>query len=123
MASRGKRAPSMTSVNNIVPLYRGNPTGLSLFEQALQAASCPILIIQSTAGRQKVVHANTAFQYLTGYAALDILGRDCAHLFFQKPGESDPEELRRVIQQGRAIHVTLPVRRRDRSSIWTEVQV
>ena len=113
----------MTIVSNVVPLHSGKREDLSLFQQALQAASCPILIVQSTAGRQEVVHANTAFQYLTGYAAVDILGRDCAQLFFQKTGESDPEELRRVIQQGRAIHVTLRVRRRDRSSIWTQVQV
>ncbi len=113
----------MTIVSNVVPLHSGKPEDLSLFQQALQAASCPILIIQSTAGRQKVVHANTAFQYLSGYAAVDILGRDWAHLFSQKPGDPDPEQIRSTIQQGRATNVALPLRRKDRSSIWTEVHV
>ncbi len=113
----------MASVSNVVPLQNGKPENLSVFRQALQAASCPILIIQPASGTQNIVHVNSAFEYLSGYSAPDVLGRDWACLFSQKPGDCAPEQLRSMIQQGRAIHVTLPLRRKDRSSVWTEVQV
>ena len=85
----------MTSISNVVPFRSGKPKNVSFFQQALHAASCPILIIQATtAGMQNIVHANTAFHSLTGYAAQDILEQDWSVLFDHKLDESAHEGIR-----------------------------
>ncbi len=70
-----------------------------------------------------IVYCNEGFLHLTGYAASEVIGRNCR--FLQGPG-TDPRAvaiLRRAQEAGQACLVTLLNHRRDGSPFWNRLMI
>ncbi|MFN8559725.1 MAG: PAS domain-containing protein [Dehalococcoidia bacterium] len=69
---------------------------------ALEATGCGVLITDPTQPDNPIIYANPAFEQITGYAAAEVIGRNCRLL--QGP-DTDPEvvaSLRAAVAAGRA---------------------
>ncbi|RYC29984.1 PAS domain S-box protein [Lichenibacterium minor] len=70
-----------------------------------------------------IVFANAAFLELTGYAAEEVIGRNCR---FLQDGETDPatvDTLREALKLGREVTVEIRNRRRDGSPFWNRLSI
>ena len=96
---------------------------LELGERAIAATGCSFTISDAALPDNPLVYVNRAFEVTTGYAASEVLGRNCR---FLQGDQTDPEavgELRRALAERRSATVTLLNLRRDGSSFWNEVSV
>jgi PAS domain S-box-containing protein len=91
-----------------------------ILTRAAHDASVAITVADVIAPDQPLVYANPAFERLTGYAASDILGRNCR---FLQDGRHDPTEraaIRAAITEGRAVDTMILNFRRDGRPFWNE---
>lgn len=90
---------------------------------AVGAVTSGIVICDATQAEHPVTFANTAFARITGYAAEEIIGRNCRIL---QGRDTDPEaldKLRRALIQQRAVNVTLRNYRKDGRTFWNELSI
>lgn len=90
---------------------------------AVSAVSSGIIICDATRPDHPVTFANAAFTRITGYAAEEIIGRNCRIL---QGRDTDPEaldKLRRALAQQRSVHVTLRNYRKDGRTFWNELAI
>ncbi|MGH2948296.1 MAG: putative bifunctional diguanylate cyclase/phosphodiesterase [Solirubrobacteraceae bacterium] len=91
--------------------------------RTLDALGVAVCLADAAEDDLPLVYVNPAFERLTGWAADDVLGRNCRVL--QGP-ETDPaplEELRAALAEGRPCRVTLRNHRRDGTAFWNELTV
>ena len=94
---------------------------LVLRERALQSTTVSVVISDLRLPDNPLVWVNTAFSETTGYAAEQVIGRNCR--FLQGP-DTDPEpvlEMRLAVKEQRASMVTLLNYRADGSAFWNSV--
>lgn len=91
-----------------------------ILTRAAHDASVAITVADVTATDQPLVYVNPAFERLTGYAAADVLGRNCR---FLQGGQHEPAEraaIRAAISDGRAVDTLILNFRRDGQPFWNE---
>lgn len=91
-----------------------------ILTRAAQDASVAITVADVIASDQPLVYANPAFERLTGYEAVDIIGRNCR---FLQAGQHDAQEraaIRMAIAEGRAVDTLIRNFRRDGRPFWNE---
>ena len=96
---------------------------LRLRERAIEAATQGIVITGPAEEGALMLYANPAFERLTGYAADELLGRNCRVL--QGPG-TDPAAvaaLSRAVAEGRPCTVEMLNYRKDGTAFWNEVSI
>jgi diguanylate cyclase (GGDEF)-like protein/PAS domain S-box-containing protein len=96
---------------------------LRLHERALEATLNAVVITTGRRQQYAIVHVNPAFERITGYAAAEVIGRNCR--FLQGDDTRQPElailrELLAARQEGR---VTLRNYRKDGSLFYNELHV
>ncbi|RZS91348.1 PAS domain S-box-containing protein/diguanylate cyclase (GGDEF)-like protein [Motilibacter rhizosphaerae] len=94
-----------------------------LLLRAIDTATNGITIADAQQPDWPLVYVNQAFLELTGYAADEVLGRNCRLL--QGP-KTDPTQVRPIARQlaaGRSVRSTLLNYRRDGSPFWNEVTI
>ena len=87
------------------------------------AVSSGIVICDATKPDHPVSFVNAAFTRMTGYAAEEMIGRNCRIL---QGRDTDPEaldRLRRALAQHRSISVTLRNYRKDGRTFWNELAI
>ena len=98
--------------------------GLSaLLARAVDEGVGGVVIVDVQAPDQPVVYVNPAFQLMTGYAATDVLGRNCRML--QGP-DTDPQvvaAIGRAVARGEEIRAVVRNYRRDGSPWWNELHL
>ena len=95
--------------------------GLALV--AVERTRMPMVIADARAADNPIVLANQAFLDLTGYAAEEIIGRNCR--FLQGP-ETDPAavaELRAALAEHRPVELELLNHRKDGTSFWNQLHI
>ncbi|MNS44209.1 Alkaline phosphatase synthesis sensor protein PhoR [compost metagenome] len=92
-----------------------------LKERALDAIANGVLITDAGLPDNQIIYANEAFSRLTGYAAEEILGRNCR--FLQGDDRAQPEiaRLREAIASGQPVHLELRNYRKDGTMFWNEL--
>jgi len=96
---------------------------LWLYERALAATSCGIVISDTRTVDHPIVYCNPAFVQITGYSAEEVIGRNCR--FLQGP-DTDPEaieQLRQSIRTGEECHVVLKNYRKDGTPFWNDLTI
>src|SRR4028118_1493639 len=99
------------------------PDKLRLLERAVTASTNSISITDLSRPDGPLVYVNPAFEGTTGYAAEEILGRNCR--FLQREDRDQPAlgELRAAVYQGRHCTVVLKNYRKDGTPFWNELSV
>jgi diguanylate cyclase (GGDEF)-like protein/PAS domain S-box-containing protein len=87
----------------------GAPEGLAVCDA--QAADMP------------VVYVNPAFERLTGYGAMELLGRNLRLLQGTDNEQDGSRRLHEAVSRGEGCRVTLRNYRKDGTSFWNEVQL
>jgi phosphoserine phosphatase RsbU/P len=96
---------------------------LELKDRALAASAEGITIADARLPDNPLIYANAGFERLTGYSAVEVLGRNCR--FLQGPG-TDPETvhaLRTAIQENREVTVQLLNYRKDGKPFWNRLSI
>jgi diguanylate cyclase (GGDEF)-like protein/PAS domain S-box-containing protein len=97
------------------------PSRLELLTRAVSATDNGIVIADVRAEDMPLIYVNPGFQRLTGYAAEEILGRNCR--FLQGPG-TDPTAIRALgepVRSQTSGSVTLVNCRKDGTAWWNQV--
>ncbi|MES2115683.1 MAG: EAL domain-containing protein [Pseudomonadota bacterium] len=96
---------------------------LLLSNRALAACSNGVLITSATEPDYPIMYANPAFCQMTGYAPIDIMGRNCRLL---QNGDRDQPALaaiRAALSQRKDAHVVLRNYRKDGSLFWNDLLI
>jgi PAS domain S-box-containing protein len=99
------------------------PDRLRLLERAVTASTNSIVITDPNLPDDPLVYVNPAFERTTGYAAEEVLGRNCRFLQDEDRHQPALEELRTAIHEGRECTVVLRNYRKDRALFWNELSI
>lgn len=96
---------------------------LDLYERAIAASSCGIVIASMQHRDRPLIYCNQAFEHMTGYGRQEVLGRNCR--FLQGP-ETDPQTVERIRQAVKAeqpCEVVLLNYRKDGTPFWNNLAI
>ncbi len=120
-----QRTEALSSANRLMQHEVGERRSV---EQALQrwarvvdASKHGVVIVDVLDPAQPVISVNPAFERITGYAAADVLGRNCRFLQKDDREQKPLDKLRTAVQNNSACEVLLRNYRRDGSLFWNEL--
>ncbi|WP_373694187.1 EAL domain-containing protein [Edaphobacter paludis] len=97
---------------------------MRLHQQAMEAVPVGISIAEySRENDDPLVYVNPAFERITGYAASEILGKNCRFLQGRETRESTRAKIRTAIGQGRTANVVLSNYKKDGTRFFNELQI
>ena len=99
------------------------PDKLRLLERAVTASTNSISITDPNQPDDPLVYVNPAFERMTGYAAKEVLGRNCRFLQGKERDQPAVEELRAAVHKGRHCTVVLKNYRKDATLFWNELSI
>ncbi|CAA9460553.1 MAG: diguanylate cyclase/phosphodiesterase (GGDEF & EAL domains) with PAS/PAC sensor(s) [uncultured Rubrobacteraceae bacterium] len=107
----------------VVAELRENAKALRLRTRALDASSNGIVISDPNLPDNPIIYANPSFEHMSGYAAEEVLSKNCR--FLQGVDKDQPalEELRTAIEAKRDSTVILRNYRKDGSLFWNELSI
>ena len=82
-----------------------------------------ILIADAQAPDRPLIYVNPAFEQITGYAADEVLGRNCRFLQAWEQNQPGVEAIRSAIHDGREGHALLRNYRKDGTPFWNELVI
>jgi len=91
--------------------------------RALHSTTSAVTIADATAPDLPLVYVNPAFEELTGFAAADVLGRNCRLLQGPDTDSSSVDPIRLALAEQRPARVVLRNRRPDGTSWWNELWI
>jgi PAS domain S-box-containing protein len=96
---------------------------LRLRDRALAATTNGIIITDARLPNLPIVYVNTSFEEITGYSAVEVIGRNSR--FLQKSDNNQPalEELRAAIDANQCCTVLLRNYRKDGVLFWNELSI
>jgi PAS domain S-box-containing protein len=100
-----------------------SPDKLRLLERAVTASTNSIVIADPNQPDVPLVYVNPAFERTTGYAAGEVLGRNCRFLQGRDRNQPALGELRTAVRDGRHCTVVLRNYRKDGSLFWNELSI
>ena len=81
------------------------------------------IVVCEAEGDQPVVYVNAAFEYLTGHAAEDLLGRNLRHLQGNDREQDARYRLQQAVERGDACQVLLRNYRKNGGVFWVDIQL
>jgi PAS domain S-box-containing protein len=91
---------------------------------AVERTRMPMVVTDPRQADNPIVLANQAFLDLTGYAAEEVIGRNCRLLQGEETAEADIEKLRRALAaDDEHIEIELLNYRKDGSAFWNQLAI
>ena len=96
---------------------------LRLRDRAIAASSNGVIITDPNRLNNPIIYVNSAFERMTGYAAEEVLGRNCR--FLQGTDREQPalEDLRAALGEDRECRVVLRNYKKDGTMFWNQLSV
>ena len=117
------RPQRMSGTHRDITQRRREDEMMRLQELAIDAATNAIIIVDARAADYPIIHVNRAFETITGYAAQEVIGRNCRFLQGADRDQPDLERLREAIALGGEASVVLRNYRKDGSLFWNSVRI
>jgi PAS domain S-box-containing protein len=96
---------------------------LRLRDRAIAASNNGIVITDPNLPDNPIIFANESFLRTTGYGADEVVGRNCRFLQGQDRDQSELDELRGAIREGRECRVVLRNYKKDGTPFWNELSI
>jgi putative two-component system response regulator len=96
---------------------------LRLRQQALDAATCGIVITDRSLAENPLIYVNPAFERITGYRPADVLGTNCRFLQGPDTDQRAVDEVRRALRACEEMQIELLNYRKDGTPFWNELFV
>jgi PAS domain S-box-containing protein len=103
--------------------YQQAQEALWLRTRAMESATNGISIADATQHDNPLIYVNPAFEYLTGYAPDEVLGRNCRFLQGEETDPNATAEIRAALAEGRDCKVTILNYRKDGTPFWNEFRI
>ena len=94
-----------------------------LYERALAATSCGIVISDACQADNPIIYCNQAFLEITGYSRNEVIGRNCRFLQGQETDPQAIEEIRQSVRKGQECQVVLKNYRKDGTPFWNDLTI
>src|SRR3712207_2586623 len=94
-----------------------------VFFAAIEMTRMPMILTDPNKPDNPIAFANRAFLDLTGYAEEEIIGRNCRFLQGARTNPDHVAELRRAVDEQRAVSVEILNYKRDGTPFWNAVYV
>ncbi|HSL00123.1 MAG TPA: SpoIIE family protein phosphatase [Rubrobacteraceae bacterium] len=116
--------PSSPGVYRENPLERrSSEQSRLLLDRAVAASSNGIVITDPNLPNDPIVYVNPAFERITGYAADEVMGRNCRFLQGEDRDQAQLEQLRTALGEGRGCRVVLRNYKKDGRLFWNELYI
>jgi diguanylate cyclase (GGDEF)-like protein/PAS domain S-box-containing protein len=102
---------------------RAQEQKLRLHERALNAASNGIVITRCEGSDNPVEYANPAFERITGYAADEIIGRDCRFMAAAGMDANERAEVHTALAERHAVNVVFRNMRKNGELFWNDLNI
>lgn len=96
---------------------------LALLDRALSVAAEGITIADARLPDRPLIYVNDGFERLTGYAAEEVLGRNCRFLQGDNTDPDTVDELRRALTEGRECSVEILNHSKDGTPFWNRLSI
>ena len=90
---------------------------------AFDDAIVPMVVSDPTLPNNPLIYVNKAFENLTGFAAVEVLGRNCRFMQGPLTEEADVARLRAAIANAERIEIDLLNHRRDGTPFWNRLMI
>ncbi len=94
-----------------------------LYERALAATSCGIVISDACQADNPIIYCNQAFLEITGYSCEEVIGRNCRFLQGRDTDPQAVETIRQSIRAGQECQVVLKNYRKDGTPFWNDLTI
>ncbi|WP_416148519.1 SpoIIE family protein phosphatase [Salipaludibacillus sp. HK11] len=95
----------------------------NLLNEALQHISSSVIITDPTQANNPISYVNKAFTKLTGYAAKEVIGKNCRFLQGEDTDPNTIDKIRCAMKAGENIEVEILNYKKDRTFFWNELQI
>ncbi|MEH3046334.1 HWE histidine kinase domain-containing protein [Sphingomonas adhaesiva] len=90
---------------------------------AFDRSITPMVVSDPTLPDNPLIYVNAAFERLTGFAAAEVLGRNCRFMQGPLTAAADVAQLREAIRRRERIEIDLLNHRRDGTPFWNRLMV
>jgi PAS domain S-box-containing protein len=97
--------------------------GLLLRDRAIAASNNGIMIADAEFVDYPIIYANPAFERITGYSPLEVMGKNCRFLQGFYKNQPGLNQLREALQEEKSCTVVLRNRRKNGVSFWNELSI
>ncbi|WP_051293586.1 EAL domain-containing protein [Pseudoduganella violaceinigra] len=125
---RGQRAHARVKnthdeISELASVFNSMSDALHLRERAMESTFNGIMIANLGKPGFPLEYVNKAFERITGYSALEVLGKPAEFLVHGDLDQPGVHEIRLAMREGRVAHAVLRGYRKDGTSFWNEVSI
>ncbi len=102
---------------------RSSADAIRLRDQAIESSVNAVVIAAYAADSAAIVYVNPAFERITGFAAAEVLGRDCLFLHGADGDQPGLHNLRLVLREQRDGSGVVRNYRKDGTQFWNEIHL
>ncbi|MEP0783710.1 PAS domain-containing protein [Coleofasciculus sp. FACHB-129] len=103
--------------------HQGDTGTLRLYDRAMAATSCGIVISDASLPNNPIIYCNPAFEKITGYSTAEVLGRNCRFLQGKDTDPAAIEQIRQAVRKGKECQVVLKNYRKDGTPFWNDLSI
>ena len=110
-------------VNKSLTAIRRSEEAVRIRDRAIESSANGIIITDATKPDNPIDYVNPAFTRITGYAAAEVIGKNCRFLSRDDRQQPELDTVRAAIRDERECHVLMRNYRKDGSVFWNSLHL